>query len=97
MPWVEPNPPSPVTGSGTGSSGPVTVPSVAPIPNTYTPTTTFGAALIDAMGPWMTLHLAWFCDAIGAMADEWWTASCRTWAWTTARPRPSAPSSTARS
>jgi hypothetical protein len=51
----------------------VTVPPVAPTPDTYTPVTQFGAALINALAPWMTLHLAWVCDAIGVMADPLYT------------------------
>lgn len=51
----------------------VTVPSVAPIPATgYTFQTDFGELLFEYLGPWGTLHLAWFCDAIGAMCSEWW-------------------------
>lgn len=47
----------------------ISVPTVEPIPDTYTPVTRFGAVLIAAMQPWMTLHLAWFCDWVGAMMD----------------------------
>jgi hypothetical protein len=50
----------------------LTVPASAPTPNTYTPVSTFGLLLIEAMGPWMTLHLAWLCDAIGVMVDPYY-------------------------
>lgn len=56
----------------------VTAPDAAPIPaDSYTFQTKFGAALGAALQPWLTLHLAWYCDAIGAMAsgtagDGWW-------------------------
>jgi hypothetical protein len=51
----------------------ITAPPVAPIPvGDYEFQTTFGQALFDALGPWQTLHLAWYCDAIGAMASPWW-------------------------
>lgn len=52
----------------------VSVPTVPPIPATgYEFQTTFGAALGEALAPWLTLHLCWLCDAIGAMCDPWWT------------------------
>lgn len=50
----------------------VIVPDSAPIPNTYTPVSVYGALLIQAMAPWMTLHLAWLCDAVGVMVDPYW-------------------------
>ncbi|MDP9024091.1 MAG: hypothetical protein M3N13_01785, partial [Candidatus Eremiobacteraeota bacterium] len=42
----------------------------APIPNTYVAQTLIGARLIESLGPWMTLHLAWLCDGIGASFEE---------------------------
>lgn len=52
----------------------ISVPPVAPIPATgYTFQTAFGQALGEALAPWLSLHLAWYVDAIGAMADPWWT------------------------
>ena len=47
----------------------IQVPSVQPIPDVYSPVTNFGDAAINQMQPWMTLHLAWFLDAIGAFVD----------------------------
>ncbi len=38
-------------------------------PVAYTPRSKMGALLIDAMDPWITLHLAWWLDAIGSMFD----------------------------
>lgn len=51
------------------------VPDATPIPlGNYTFQTTFGEALFYNCPPAMqTLHGAWYCDAIGAMADPWWT------------------------
>lgn len=52
----------------------VIVPDVPPISaEGYQPVSTFGALLINALGPWMTLHLAWVCDGIGVMVDPLWT------------------------
>jgi hypothetical protein len=48
----------------------VSEPTAAPIPNTYTTTTLVGGQLVTAMGPWITLHLAWLLDAIGAMFQQ---------------------------
>jgi tail protein P2 I len=41
----------------------------AALPDTYTPVSTVGAYLIEALGPWISLHLAWYLDAIGVMFD----------------------------
>jgi hypothetical protein len=50
------------------------IPDAAPISaEGYEPVSVFGAALIDALQPWITLHLCWLCDAIGVAADPWWT------------------------
>lgn len=38
-----------------------------PTANTYQPVSSVGALLIDALAPWMTLALAWYCDALGVM------------------------------
>lgn len=41
-----------------------------PQPDTYTPATMFGEKFIEGLGPWVTLHLAWYLDALGAMFSE---------------------------
>lgn len=51
-----------------------TVPTVAPESAAeYTPVSTVGALLIDAMAPWMTLPLAWMLDSLGVMIDPVYT------------------------
>jgi hypothetical protein len=73
----------PGVGSGSGGSGgvpPVLVSPVAAgndvgggyvgiVPTTggYVAQTSVGALLIDALWPWMTQALAWYCDALGAI------------------------------
>jgi hypothetical protein len=73
----------PGVGSGSGGSGgvpPVVVSPVAAgndvgggyvgiVPTTggYVAQTSVGALLIDALWPWMTQALAWYCDALGAI------------------------------
>lgn len=47
-----------------------TVPAVPPVENTYAAETIIGEKLIRAMQPWITLHLAWYLDAIGAMFQQ---------------------------
>ena len=52
----------------------ISVPPVAPISaDGYEFQTVFGEALFNALAPWGSLHLAWYCDAIGAAADPWYT------------------------
>lgn len=52
----------------------ITVPQVQPISAAgYEPVSQFGAVLINAMAPWITLHLAWYLDAIGVMVDPLYT------------------------
>jgi hypothetical protein len=46
------------------------MPAVQPIPDTYAPQSLMGALLIESMQPWITLHLAWWLDAVGSMFDQ---------------------------
>jgi hypothetical protein len=51
-----------------------TIPPAQPISaDGYEPVSTFGAILIDALRPWLTLHMAWFLDAFGVMVDPVYT------------------------
>jgi hypothetical protein len=51
-----------------------TIPPVQPISaDGYEPVSAFGAVLISALQPWLTLHMAWFLDAIGVMVDPVYT------------------------
>jgi hypothetical protein len=53
----------------------ISIPDVAPISaEGYEPVSVFGAALINTLQPWVTLHMAWVLDAIGVAADPWWTS-----------------------
>jgi hypothetical protein len=51
-----------------------TIPPVPPIPaDGYEPVSVVGAILIGYLQPWLTLHMAWFLDAIGVMCDPVYT------------------------
>ena len=56
----------------------VSVPDQQPIPDTYAPVTQSGAVLINLLAPWMTLHMAWYLDAWGAMFDPVYTLAVDT-------------------
>lgn len=58
--------PGDTTSGGGGGTGPGT--------GGYTPTSEFGALLIQYLAPWMTKHLAWVLDqAIGVVVDPIYT------------------------
>jgi hypothetical protein len=60
---------SPVVTPPVIASGIATTTSTGLVPTTggYVAQTSVGALLIDALWPWMTQALAWYCDALGAI------------------------------